>query len=171
MSTEYVIRKAVPDDAEQIVAHFTRIVHEPHNGILTAPEDTQRTVEERRNAIETLADNSLIVVAEAAGQIIGFVTCHGGNRAATRYASGIGISVDVEWRDKGVGTALMRHAVEWARQHPTLQRLELEVFEENARALHVYQKLGFAIEGLKRRAYFKDGAFVNAYMMALIFEK
>jgi RimJ/RimL family protein N-acetyltransferase len=65
---------------------------------------------------------------------------------------------------------MMTRVIEWATQNPVIRRLELEVFTTNERAIHVYEKFGFQMEGCKRRAYYKDGDYVDAYVMALLLE-
>jgi RimJ/RimL family protein N-acetyltransferase len=168
-----VIRETVPVDAEQIVAHMQRMSHEPNNTILTGPGEFTVTVEEEREIIEEYAEtpNSISLVAEADGQIIGLLHCHGGKRRAVRHSASLGISVDRNWRDKGVGSAMMARLVEWGQQNPIITRLELEVFTDNPRAIHVYEKLGFQIEGCKRRAIRKDGEYHDTYVMALLLDK
>ena len=42
-----------------------------------------------------------------------------------------------------------------------MQRIELNVLEDNQRAIHLYEKVGFVKEGIKRRAKYKNGKFVN----------
>ena len=54
---------------------------------------------------------------------------------------------------------------------PAPHRLELEVFTHNARAIHVYKKLGFQEEGTRHQAFFKEGRFVDALMMGMIFDE
>jgi RimJ/RimL family protein N-acetyltransferase len=168
-----IIRETVPADAEQVVAHMQHMSHEPNNTILTGPGEFTVTVEEEREIIEEYAEtsNSILLVAEADGEIIGLLHCRGGKRRAVRHAASLGISVHRDWRDKGVGSAMMARLVEWARQNPIITRLELEVFTDNPRAIHVYEKLGFEIEGCKRQAVVKDGQNHDTYVMALLLEK
>lgn len=44
---------------------------------------------------------------------------------------------------------LMEAALDWAEHSNTIRRLELTVQKRNKRAIHIYQKFGFEIEGLK----------------------
>jgi RimJ/RimL family protein N-acetyltransferase len=167
-----VIREAVPADAGQIVAYMQRISHEPHNNILTGPGEFGFTVEEERDLIEeySLTENAVMLVAVAEGKLISLLHCRGGKRRAARHTASLGITVRADWRDKGVGSAMMTRVIEWATQNPIIKRLELEVFTTNERAIHVYEKFGFQMEGCKRRAYYKDGDYVDAYVMALLME-
>ncbi|MCS7072393.1 MAG: GNAT family N-acetyltransferase [Anaerolinea sp.] len=76
-----------------------------------------------------------------------------------------------DWRDRGVGTALMQTAIDWARASPVVQRVQLEVYARNARAIHLYEKFGFEHEGCKRRLYIQDGQPLDMLIMALILDK
>jgi RimJ/RimL family protein N-acetyltransferase len=167
-----VIREAVPADAEQLIAHIQRIGNEPNNTIIGGPGEFNLTIEEERDLIEeyAAAANSIWLVAEADGQIVGVLNCRGGRRQAVRHSASLGISVYQDWRDKGVGGALMNRLVEWARHNPLITRLELEVFTDNPRAIHLYEKVGFEIEGCKRRAVLKENGYHDTYVMSLLVE-
>jgi len=71
-----------------------------------------------------------------------------------------------QWQGKGIGTALLKAAVELADRWLNLSRLELTAFVDNDVALRLYKKFGFEIEGLLRRYAFRDGSYVDAYTLA-----
>ncbi len=54
-----------------------------------------------------------------------------------------------EWRGRGVGTALLKSLLEWATAHPLIEKVWLEVFATNERAIRLYRKLGFVEEGVR----------------------
>jgi len=58
----------------------------------------------------------------------------------------IGMAVSREWRGRGVGSALMVAAIEWAREQG-LHKLSLSVWPQNAAAIALYRKYGFVEEG------------------------
>jgi L-phenylalanine/L-methionine N-acetyltransferase len=47
-----------------------------------------------------------------------------------------------------------------------VRRLELAVYVDNAPAIRLYKRFGFEIEGTRRAAAFRDGAFVDDHVMA-----
>jgi ribosomal protein S18 acetylase RimI-like enzyme len=56
------------------------------------------------------------------------------------------MAVSREWRGRGVGSALMVAAIEWAREQG-LHKLSLSVWPHNAAAIALYCKYGFVEEG------------------------
>jgi len=49
-----------------------------------------------------------------------------------------------------------------------LVRVELTVFTDNERAIHLYEKFGFVKEGVKRLAAIRNGKYEDVLMMARI---
>jgi acetyltransferase, GNAT family len=65
----------------------------------------------------------------------------------------------------------METMIDWADHTPTIRRLELTVQARNERAVHLYQKFGFDIEGTKKRgARTKNGEFLDVYLMAKLID-
>jgi ribosomal protein S18 acetylase RimI-like enzyme len=166
----FVIRIAIPADAEQLIAHVHRLAEEPDVDVPLAPGEIWHTVEEERKILEEHAalENSISLVAEAEGEIIGWLNCQGGSRKATRHAVILGIAVRRDWRNQGVGSALITHAIAWARDTSIVTRIELAVYARNARAIHLYESFGFEVEGRRRRALYQKGAYLDDLIMALI---
>ncbi|SDP89562.1 GNAT family N-acetyltransferase [Lentzea jiangxiensis] len=69
---------------------------------------------------------------------------------------------------KGFGTAAIRHVLDHAFGELDLHRVDLEVYEFNERAIHVYSKLGFREEGRLRDALLWDGVFHDAIVMSIL---
>ena len=71
------------------------------------------------------------------------------------------------YRGQGVGSRLLAAAIEhsWTAG---FKRIELEVFVTNARAIALYEKLGFLLEGRLRKARLIDGAYHDVFHMALL---
>jgi RimJ/RimL family protein N-acetyltransferase len=166
----YTIRPATPNDAHAINIHLRRIAEEPNNTISYSRGEFLRTSDEERERIEGIvaADNSHMLVAVVDNKIIGLCSCFGGV-GVERYTAWLGISVHSAWRDQGVGTALTKAMIQWARGNPKIHRFALVVYTHNARAIRLYRKLGFQEEGIQKEAYFKDGRFVDGLMMAMLF--
>jgi len=76
------------------------------------------------------------------------------------------MAVRDDWQGQGVGTALMQAAVDLADKWLNLRRLELEVYTDNTPAIRLYEKFGFTIEGTLVDFAFRDGQYMDTYIMA-----
>ena len=164
------IREARPADAAALICFVNRLAEEPGIDLPLAPGEFDYTVAQERKFIAdcAAADNSLFLVAEASGAIIGALDCKGGKRKAQRHAVTLGMSVSREWRNRGVGRALLTRAIEWARGTGIVTRIELSVYARNVAAIHLYESSGFVVEGCRRRAVLQDGEYLDELLMGLL---
>ncbi|MBX4896576.1 GNAT family N-acetyltransferase [Rhizobium bangladeshense] len=82
----------------------------------------------------------------------------------------LGMGILPAYRGKGLGRKLIDTTLK-AAQEAGFLRVELDVYEDNSRAIALYEKVGFVREGIFRRAARIDGRFINAIGMALLFEE
>src|SRR5699024_5593488 len=66
---------------------------------------------------------------------------------------------------RGLGTEATRLTMQHAFEQQGLHRVSLEVYAFNPRARHVYEKVGFRLEGTMRDALRFDGGWVDAHLM------
>lgn len=71
-------------------------------------------------------------------------------------------------RGRGIGKAVTRAVVDYGFTELNLHRIELDVLATNARAIHIYEALGFAREGVLRDAQFRGGAYVDLVLMSVL---
>lgn len=69
---------------------------------------------------------------------------------------------------KGAGTFAVKAMLEHAFYNLNLHRIELSVLENNHRARHLYEKVGFIYEGTKRQAKYKNGSFIDMLIYAVL---
>lgn len=69
---------------------------------------------------------------------------------------------------KGYGTEATRLIIDFGFQTLKLHRIELEVYDFNPRAQHVYEKAGFVREGVRRDALLWNGRYQNAVIMSIL---
>jgi RimJ/RimL family protein N-acetyltransferase len=140
VSERVEVRQARDEDRLQLASLFAAVAEE-RDGIASEPP-----VDIEARAASWRLDGDL--VAEVAGEIVGQIHVD-----ATRHGFGeIGMAVAREWRGRGVGSALMAAAIEWARERG-LHKLSLSVFAHNEAAIALYRKFGFVEEGRRRKQY------------------
>jgi putative acetyltransferase len=86
-------------------------------------------------------------------------------RPRWRHVGQIGMAVRDDWQGKGVGGALLEAAIDVADNWLNLLRIELEVFTDNEPAVRLYKKFGFVVEGTAVQYAYRDGQYVDVYMM------
>ena len=78
----------------------------------------------------------------------------------------LGMAVQKRFQGKGVGTALMQALVDLADKWLPVTRIELTVFTDNERAIGLYKRFGFEVEGTHRAYALRDGKYVDTHAMA-----
>ena len=123
------------------------------------------SLEDTRKVVESRLPGQMALVAEAGGTIVDTASLdrfHG----RRQHAGTLGMGVHDAHVGRGIGTRLLRALLEAADNWLDLRRIELTVFVDNAPAVALYERHGFAIEGTLRSYAFRDGAYQDAYAMA-----
>jgi RimJ/RimL family protein N-acetyltransferase len=81
----------------------------------------------------------------------------------------VGIVIKQGYRDLGIGTEIMQTQICFAGKMG-LKVLMLSAFASNRRAIHVYEKVGFAQNGRVPRKFFKGGKYVDEVIMTYLLE-
>lgn len=157
-----VVRRAVMDDAEGVCA--TMAAPRARAGTLQLPFPN---AEMWRKRIAEFAVDDYLLVAEVDGEVVANLGLHAaGKSPRRRHVGHLGMAVRDDWQRRGVGSALLAAALDLADRWLNYRRLELTVYTDNAAALALYRKFGFAIEGTHREFAFRDGRYVDAHAMA-----
>ncbi len=78
---------------------------------------------------------------------------------------------DKDYWGKGYGTDATRTLLRFAFEELALNRVELEVYDYNPRAMRAYEKAGFRREGTRRQALYREGAFHDIHLLAILREE
>lgn len=113
-----------------------------------------------------LADGGVHLVAvDPSGAVVGWCDIARSPREGFRHSGRLGIGLLPRYRGRGLGERLMIAAIDAARDRG-MERIELEVFGSNDRAIALYERLGFVHEGIRRRAWKIDGRYDDDVLMA-----
>lgn len=132
------VRTAEEGDRRPLALLFAAVAEERDGIAAEPPVDLERR--------EARTDLERTLVAVAGGEVVGSLVV---------FESGwgvgeLGMMVAREWRGRGVGSALVAAAIEWARGRG-LHKLALSVFPHNEAAIALYRKFGFVEEGRRVR--------------------
>jgi putative acetyltransferase len=155
-----VIRAREPGDWQEIAA--LRQLPRVRWGTLALPFVSEDAT---RKFLENPPEGRTAIVAVLDGKLVGTadLTRDKGRRS---HVGHIGICVHDAFHGRGIGSGLMAALIDTADNWLGLRRLELAVFVDNAPAIRLYEKFGFAVEGTRRAVAFRDGAFVDDHVMA-----
>lgn len=165
-----IIREVTSEDHQAVQSLMQKVARETDFLTLNSPNPPQNELKEVTQ-VEQLCQslNTLILVALADEEIIGLASIKGEEGSNTSHIGEVGISVARDYWGIGLGQLLIGELITWAEALGNLKRLELRVQIRNERAVHLYQKLGFEIEGtLKNAAFTAEGDLVDVYMMGLL---
>ena len=124
--------------------------------VLNRPADEQPFVIERRQ------ENNWVMIGNC-----GFHDIDWRCRSAS---VGIFIGEKSLW-NRGFGSEAMSLLLKHGFETLNLNRIQLDVYEDNSGAIKSYEKSGFLLEGRKRQAIYKDGRFKDVLFMSVLREE
>lgn len=114
-----------------------------------------------------LENGNPMMVALAGGTVIGWCDIRREFFPSRAHRGTLGMGLLPEWRGRGVGRRLLEATLAQARRSG-FKRIELDVYADNSRAIALYEKAGFAREGIVRDASLIDSVFRDAILMAIV---
>ncbi|GAK09450.1 GNAT family N-acetyltransferase [Geomicrobium sp. JCM 19038] len=160
------IREVQREDAERLRTLISTVESEA-SFMLMEPGERNLTIEQQESMIQHFIANghSTIVLAEYETKLIGYVIAIGGEVHRINHSLRLVIGVLQSYRGQGIGQKLFDYMDSWAKQRGVV-RMELSVVTVNERAIRLYKKCGFTIEGEKRKSLRIDDVFYNEYVMS-----
>lgn len=170
-----VLRTARPEEA-QAVLDLMRITSGETHFMARYPDETVASLEKE---IVYLTDQensptSFQLCAIVDGKLVGAAGINPispiSNHRKMRHRAGFGTSILKDYCDCGLGTLMLETCLKYAREIGYTQ-VELGVFDDNPRAIHVYEKLGFQRMGTIPRAFhLDDGTWHDEHQMVCFLE-
>src|SRR5690606_31128029 len=117
--------------------------------------------------VHNVLDNKLpMTVALRPGlHVIGWCDIYRMPHDCQAHVGRLGLAVHADFRGQGLGQILLERTLR-AALLVGFERVELIVFESNSRAIALYKKFGFEIEGSMRNAKKVNGQYENILLMS-----
>jgi RimJ/RimL family protein N-acetyltransferase len=160
----WMLRPGRPTDGRALARLFADVRAEGR-WLITTPGAVSEPSEAFWISEMIRAEEHLVLVAEADGEVIGNVLVSVDRGRATEHIGVLSVLLAEGWREVGIGTELIGAAQRWTVNRG-LRKLSLGVFPDNDRAIAVYERAGFVREGLRRLQYRSDEAFRDEVLMA-----
>jgi putative acetyltransferase len=111
--------------------------------------------------------NELMLAAVLDDKPVGLAGLHPvGTSVRRRHAMMLGITVAKASQGQGVGQALLAGLLDYADNWAQILRIELTVYHDNARAIRLYERHGFELEGRLRAYGLRNGVYEDVLTMA-----
>lgn len=165
---DILITKAMPEDAEELLALLRKIGSETDN-LSFGAEGLPFSVEQERAFIKSLMEStsSVMLLAKKDGRIVGDASFTGNTRERVKHRGEIGISVLREEWGQGIGRQLMEATIDFAKNTAHAEIISLEVRSDNIRAIRLYEKFGFEKIGTFKGFLKVDGKMIDFDLMNL----
>ena len=173
MEYELLIREAETQDALDLIALLDQISHESsftsldENGIAMSESEMELFIDQQAQS-----ENQITLLAFLNDELVGVVNITADQRPRVRHIGDVFLGIKKAYWGNGLGSILMEEAIEWAQSSGSIRRLQLTVQKRNTAAVHLYEKMGFIIEGLQERgAYIEGGEFLDVYLMGQLIDE
>lgn len=166
--SELIIRRAQPDDAEQILSYMNKIGGQSDNLLFGKDGFKSMSVERERAFIEKFGQNAsdVMFVGESGGKIVALSSLQTFGRKRIAHRADLAISVDKDYWGQKIGKRLMSAMIDFAKTSD-IEVIELQVRSDNERAKALYTHFGFEKIGTYKK-FFKIGKeYFDAELMNL----
>ena len=161
------LRSATAQDAVEVCRH-RRITSGETQFLTRYPEECDEDIPQIERELALMANDaaSFRVSAFYDNHMIGDLGVTAvGSRIKNHHRAYLGISIQQSYCNMGLGKRMMETALEYAKKIG-FEQVELGVFSDNERAIHLYEQVGFVRYGAAPKAFkLKDGSYRDEILM------
>ena len=162
-----IIETARINEAKEII-NFVKAVDNETDYLTRETGEFNISIEEEREFIrdKEKSSNSIFLTAKVNGKIVGTIGFSGNSLKRYRHKGQFGIAILKDYWNYGIGSKMLSVMLDWADKNE-FKKITLEVDDINEKAIKLYQKFGFEIEGkLKNDKYLGNGEYRDSLIMA-----
>lgn len=165
---EVSIREAVKEDAKSIIDFYNFVGGETDflsfgkNEFVKNISDYECFLDNTRNE-----QNSIILLAEVKNAIIGIASINSSPKARYKHVGEFGIVIEQRYWGLGLGRKIVENIINWAKSNGITRKINLVTNENNYKAIDLYKKMGFEVEGILKNNININGVYGNTIMMGL----
>jgi len=161
-----IIRDATPDDAASIIT-FVESLSGQTDYLSFGPGEFGFTEAQERAFIRNseISVNALFLIAVIDEALVGMLTFMGGERPRVQHTGELGMMVPKAHWGNGIGSLLLDTLIRWAEEGGIVTKLNLRVRTTNARAIALYERKGFVVEGTATRSMKIDDRYFDSFLM------
>ncbi len=148
---QIVLRLAGCDDAEDIISVIK--TNAPDRSYVLMELYGTKPDSVRKYICSMDFDKNLLLVAVVGDKVVGALSgmqMDAGKRPQTAHILNIGLHIITAYRGLGIGSRMLAYAADWAKSR-RYKKLEANIFTTNKRSLHVFERAGFAEEGMRKK--------------------
>jgi RimJ/RimL family protein N-acetyltransferase len=160
-----ILRPVDEKDAQDIIKHVETIVKA---GRYLQKEEPRSLEEEIKFILETRLKGNMYTAVERKGKVVGIARVLKGELEMKKHTGIFRTWIHPESQGLGIGKQVMNYTLRWGRTN-NLHKLWLTVFSGNEKAVMVYEKAGFIIEGRQKNQAIIDDKFEDEIFMAYFF--
>ena len=164
--TGFALRRATRDDVGFMAALAVHEEVEPFMAAVSAKDEAGVLAEVERSEEEPEHYGRLVI--EVDGRAAGIMAFEVKNRRS-RIAHVYGVMLHPEFRGRGLAEGAARRLVRHLFEDLDYHRIELEVYGFNERAIRHAERF-YVREGVRRKAYWRHGEWVDGVLFGLIRE-
>lgn len=165
---EALLRSPKEEDVESTLEYLVVSAGET-DFILRYPEECGKYTPEGEKKLfeqKNESSNEAMIMCVVDSKVVGNCGISFFKGMKTKHRASIGIALISEFWNQGIGTKMFEEMIHLAENREDVLQIELEFVEGNARARHLYEKMGFRITGVRPNAIrLKDGTLLNEYTM------
>lgn len=164
----YIIREADIEDAENVI-EYIKIVSDETDFLISDSSERNFTVRKEKEFLQNIQSSILekIFLFEIENKIVGMCSIEGINKIRIKHRVDLAITVLKNYWGNKIGEKLIDYAIDYCKSN-SIKKIELTVRIDNERALKLYKKFGFEIEGEIKKFIYLDGNYYNCYFMGLL---